>query len=294
MGPVVILGDVRKRGVRDAVEETRRRLEREFGVAAIDLEQKLDLSRVGADWALVFGGDGAILGAARRMRGRPIPTLAVNFGRFGFLTEVKYDQLPMALDRVKRGEIQIRRRMRLTASLGKWRHHALNDVVVSGGVVGRMFRVSVAVSGRDAIRYAGDGVVLATPTGSTAYNMAAGGPILDPDLRAFVLTPLCAHTLSLRPIVLPAGETFEITVPEPEPGGLVAVDGQERAGFSMGQTLRVQAAARPFLLIRVGMRSHYDRLRSMLGWGGDPRESAPAATAAAKGSRARPAHASRG
>jgi len=271
MGPVVILGDARKKGVVEAVGAVKKRLEKEFGIAAIDLAQELDVAKVKAEWALVFGGDGAILGAARRMRGRPIPTLAVNFGRFGFLTEVTYDQLPEALDRVRSGGIQIRKRMRLTASLGGWRHHALNDVVVSGGVVGRMFHVSVSISGREAIRYSGDGVVIATPTGSTAYNMAAGGPILDPDLRAFVLTPLCAHTLSLRPIVVPAHETFEVTLSRKEPAGLVAVDGQERTDLLGDGALRVQAAAKPFLLMRVGMKSHYVRMREMLGWGGYPR-----------------------
>lgn len=267
MGPVVILGDERKPNVVRAVEESRPRLEREFGVVAIDLKHTMDLATTPAKWAVVFGGDGAILSASRRMRDRPIPTLAVNFGRFGFLTEITYDQLPLALDRIRSGDCQVRERMRLLARVGSWAHHALNDVVVSGGIVGRLFHVSLSISGREAIRYSGDGVVVATPTGSTAYNLAAGGPILDPDLRAIVITPLCAHALAQRPLVIPAQETIEATPFESDPPGLVAVDGQVRRELILGERLEVVAAREPFLLIRVGFRPYYQRLRDMLGWG---------------------------
>ncbi|MCZ6787859.1 MAG: NAD(+)/NADH kinase, partial [Planctomycetota bacterium] len=115
MGPVLVLGDQEKEGVADAVEEYRGRLANEFGIAAIDLEGTVDVQSVKAEWALVFGGDGAILSAARRMAGHPIPTLSVNFGRFGFLTEIEFKQLPKALDRIKAGRTRITKRMRLIA-----------------------------------------------------------------------------------------------------------------------------------------------------------------------------------
>jgi NAD+ kinase len=271
MGPVLVLGDATKRGVTAAVDAVRPRLEREFGVTAVDLDGTLDLSKTDAAWALVFGGDGAILAASRRMGERPIPTIAVNFGRLGFLTEVQLEQLPQALDRIRDGAYQIRPRTRLLAERGDWKVHALNDVVVSAAMVGRMFYVSLAIRGGEEIRYAGDGVVVASPTGSTAYSLAAGGPIVDPDLDAIVITPLCAHTLSQRPIVVPGDHPLDLWLEAGDPPGLVAVDGQELREMAPGQRLRVTAAAVPFPLIRVGLRSYYERLRDLLGWSGQPR-----------------------
>jgi len=271
MGPVLVLGDSRKKGVAAAVEAARPRLEKDFGIAATDLEGKLDLARVPAKWALVFGGDGAILAVSRRMGARPIPTIAVNLGRLGFLTELQLEQLPEALDRIRAGNVQIRDRTRLLAERGPWKVHALNDVVVSASLVGRMFYVSLSIRGGEEIRYAGDGVVVASPTGSTAYSLAAGGPIVDPDLDAIVVTPLCAHTLSQRPIVVPGDHAVELWLRDGDPPGHVAVDGQEVKELRGGDRLRVTAAPEPFPLIRVGLRSYYERLRDLLGWSGQPR-----------------------
>ena len=271
MGPVLILGNPAKDGVVQAVEETRRRLERDFGVAAVDLEGELDLSEVDAEWAIVFGGDGALLSVARRMGERPLPTLMVNFGRLGFLTEVEYKQLDDALDRVRSEKVHVRMRMRLCAEVGEWRRYALNDVVVTARETGRLFHVSVRIAGHEALRYAGDGVVIATPTGSTAYSLAAGGPILDPELNATVITPLCAHTLSQRPLVIPADHKVQLSVSETQAAGLVIVDGQSRHAIGAGDELVVKEAKVPFPLIRVGLRSHYSRLRRRLGWGGRPK-----------------------
>ncbi|MGQ0614591.1 MAG: NAD(+)/NADH kinase [Planctomycetaceae bacterium] len=274
MGPVLILGDARKKGVAKAVEECLPRLSRDFGVAAVDLDGTLDLGGVQAGWALVFGGDGAILSASRRMGARPIPTAGVNLGRLGFLTELEVEQLPEALDRIAAGAYQVRQRMRLVAKLDAWELHALNDIVISAALVGRMFFVTVVMRSGEEIRYAGDGVVVASPTGSTAYSLAAGGPIVDPDLTALVLTPLCAHTLSQRPLVLPAQQPLEAFLREGDPPGIVAVDGQELRELAPGQRLTVGEARTPFPLIRVGFRSYFERLRDLLGWGGHPRYSA--------------------
>jgi len=271
MGPVLVLGDARKKGVKQAVDGVLPRLERDFGVAAVDLEGTLDLARAEAKWALVFGGDGAILSASRRMGARPIPTAGVNFGRLGFLTEIEGEQLPHALDRIREGAYQLRERTRLLVRLGDWEQHALNDVVVSAALVGRMFYVTLVLATGEEIRYAGDGVVVASPTGSTAYSLAAGGPIVDPDLASLVITPLCSHTLSQRPLVLPAPQTLEAFLRDGDPPGIVAVDGQELRELAPGQRLVVGAAKTPFPLIRVGFRSFFERLRDLLGWGGHPR-----------------------
>lgn len=271
MGPVVIVGNARKKGVLEAVQAVRPRLEREFGVATVDLENKSDLHAAGGTWVLLFGGDGAILSVSRRLGDRPLPTLAVNFGRFGFLTEIEYKQLPTALDRIRDGKFSLRQRMRFLARMGDWRVHALNDVVVAGTVPGRMFHVTISMGGRTTFRYAGDGVVLATPTGSTAYSLAAGGPILDPELETTVITPLCAHTLSQRPLVLPGDRKIVLRLAEPTTQGLASVDGQEHHEIGPDGGIEVTKAETSFPLIRVGLHGYYRRLRKMMGWGLEPR-----------------------
>ncbi|MHC4959785.1 MAG: NAD(+)/NADH kinase [Planctomycetota bacterium] len=271
MGPVLVLGKSRKRGAEEAVEESKAKLDKMFGIAGIDMDGTLDLQSVDAAWAIVFGGDGAILDASRRMGDKTIPTLAVNFGRLGFLTEVEYEELDQALGRIQAGKYRIRERMRLTAHVGDWREHALNDVVVTAGVSGRLFRVSVKIERREAIRYAGDGVVIATPTGSTAYSLAAGGPILDPELKATVLTPLAAHTLSQTPIVIPTTHKIDLYLREGDPPGRVVVDGQSVCTIGQDDHLIVSESKTPFRLLKVTRRSYYSRLRRMLGWGGQPK-----------------------
>ena len=270
-GPVLVLGSRDKRTVREAVDRTCARLERDFGIAAVDLDHEIDPSAVKASWAIVFGGDGAILSASRRMGEKPIPVLAVNFGRLGFLTEVEYSNLDDALDRILEGKAHVRERMRLTAQVGEWRHTALNDVVVQGAMGGRLFRVAATIQGREALRYAGDGIVIATPTGSTAYSLAAGGPILDPELEATVITPLAAHALAQRPLVIPSYEKIELYLRERDPPGRVVVDGQVQCSFHGKDRVTVQRADTPFLLVRVGDKSYYSRLRRILGWGGQPK-----------------------
>ena len=273
MGPVLILGSRLKAGVLEAVEEVTPRLEKDFGIAALDLDGRDDLSGVKADWAIVFGGDGAILSASRRMGLKPIPTLAVNFGRLGFLTEIDAGHLSDALDKVRDEKFGIKNRMRLKMVCGEDNAFALNDVVFTTSVTARLIRVGVKIAKREALRYAGDGVVVATPTGSTAYSLAAGGPILDPDLEATVITPLAAHTVSQRPLVIPADQRIELFLDEDEREGAVVVDGQERFSVHNGDVVIVEKAEHPFPLIRVSARSYYARLRRILGWGGRPKYS---------------------
>ena len=273
-GPVVVVGSRDKAEVAKALDEIHDRLERDFGIAAIDLDGDLDLSRVDARWLLLFGGDGAMLAASRRMGDNQLPTLAVNFGRLGFLTEVEFRTIGQALDRIAAGKVYVRERQRLSTEMGDWSYDALNDVVAHSAQRGRLFRISAAIEGREALRYAGDGVIVSTPTGSTAYSLAAGGPILDPELEAIVITPLAAHALSQRPLVISADQTVELYIKGDDPPGQITVDGQVQRHFDATHRLQVRKADHPFLLIRVGLRSHYTRLRRILGWGGRPKGSA--------------------
>jgi len=259
VGPVLIIGSRKKPGVLDAVEGCKKRLEKEFSTKA--------------EWAIVFGGDGAILAASRRMGDKPIPTLAVNHGRLGFLTEVEDHQLDDALTRIAEGKYRLLDRMRLHMTVGSVSAIALNDVVFTTALSGRLIHVVAKIEGREALRYAGDGVVLATPAGSTAYSMAAGGPILDPELDATVITPLAAHALSQRPLVVPSHRKIELFLGQGESQGAVVVDGQDRWDIGKDDVIYVGKADHPFQLIRVGIRSYYSRLRRILGWGGRPRYS---------------------
>jgi len=271
VGPVLVIGSRKKPGVLESVESCTPRLEREFGIVAIDLDGKRDLSNVDAEWAIVFGGDGAILAASRRMGANPIPTLAVNHGRVGFLTEVEDHQLDDALGRIAADKFKLLDRMRLHMTLGSVTAIALNDVVFTTASSGRLIHIVAKIERREALRYAGDGVVLATPAGSTAYSLAAGGPILDPELEAMVITPLAAHALSQRPLVVPANRKIELFLGEGESHGAVVVDGQDRWDVGRDEVVHVRKADKPFQLIRVGIRSYYSRLRRILGWGGRPR-----------------------
>ncbi|MEM8883610.1 MAG: NAD(+)/NADH kinase [Planctomycetota bacterium] len=273
MGPVLVIGDRRKPAVEAAVEEIRPRLEKDFGVADIDLDCCVDVPTTKAAWAIVFGGDGAILAASRRMGENPIPTLAVNFGRLGFLTEAESKELPAALDRIAAGKFGLKQRMRLRMQLGDEIAYALNDVVFASTMTARLIHVVARINRKEALRYAGDGLVVATPTGSTAYSLAAGGPILDPDLHATVITPLAAHTLSQRPLVIPSRERIELLLDEGEQEGTVVVDGQWRREVRAGDVVDVRTAEKPFEMIRVGLKSYYARLRRILGWGGRPKYS---------------------
>jgi NAD+ kinase len=273
VGPVLVIGSRAKPGVVEAVDKWMAHLEKEFGVVAVDLDGKRDLTKTKAKWAIVFGGDGAILAASRRMGAKPLPTLAVNHGRLGFLTEVEDHQLEDALARIAEGKYKLLNRMRLRMTLGKTAALALNDVVFTTASSGRLIHVVAKIEKREALRYAGDGVVLATPAGSTAYSLAAGGPILDPELEAMVITPLAAHALSQRPLVVPSSRNIELFLGEGESRGAVIVDGQDRWDVGPDDVVHVRKAQRPFQLIRVGMRSYYSRLRRILGWGGRPRYS---------------------
>ncbi len=272
MGPVAIYGSRRKAGVVDAVEAVLPRVQRDFGVTRIDLDEDSDpRDDTEAKWALLFGGDGAVLSLSRRMGDQTIPTLAVNFGKLGFLTEVEAGHLDDALTRVKEGKFRVGERMRFRARLGDWSEYALNDIVVTGKQSGRVFHVSARIGGHEALRYAGDGVVIATPTGSTAYSMAAGGPILDPEIAATVITPLCAHALSHRPLVVSSTDLIELYLRPDDPAGRVVLDGQVSRELGLEDRLVVRAANTPFRFVRLGVRSHYARLRRMLGWGSRPK-----------------------
>lgn len=228
------------------------------------------------DALLTLGGDGTLLRAARLDAGRGVPILGVNLGRLGFLTCCPADMMEEALRKFAAGDCSVEKRMTLDARVldasGRDRAHwrALNDVVLHKGGFARVVTMRVQANGESVARYSADGIVLATPTGSTAYNLSAGGPVVFPTLETIIVTPVSAHTLALRPLVLPP--SAEVLV-QPEDGPeelLVTVDGQVGTTFAIGETLVVRRSQVPVPIVRFGEGSFFATMREKLRWGGLP------------------------
>ncbi|MGH6885546.1 MAG: NAD(+)/NADH kinase, partial [Geminicoccales bacterium] len=226
------------------------------------------------DCLITLGGDGTLLRGARTLNGSNTPILGVNIGRVGFLTTVGADALEWALDALVRQAYATEPRLTLqpaiVAKSGKARREpiVLNDVVVHKGGIARVVRVKVSVDGDEVAQYSADGIIVSTPTGSTAYSMSAGGPIVVPGVDAIIVTAICPHTLAVRPLVLPAYAAVTIQpIPPWTEEVLVSFDGQVGAPIQQGERLEVRRADRPVLLIRLGPESYFKRLRKKLHWG---------------------------
>jgi NAD+ kinase len=222
-----VAGNGGKPGVREAVDAALPALRERADVVAVDLDLSSDLSAVEADLVLSFGGDGTLLSVARRLAGREVPLLGVNLGRMGFLTEVSCDELEDGLGAVLGGRARISRRMmiEIETSDGE-RAIGLNEAVVTRGALSRILSLEVRVDGELVARHDGDGIILATPTGSTAYSASAGGPLVEPEMEALLVVPICPHTLSTRPLVLGAEKAVEVHLLESGPEAHLSVDGQ--------------------------------------------------------------------
>ena len=225
------------------------------------------------DLAVVVGGDGTLLAGARLLGGREIPVLAINYGGLGFLTAVTIQELYADLERVMSGDYVSDRRMMIDVTQIRdgsqiASHRALNDVVINKGTPARMIEVEVRVDDEYMSTFRADGLIVATPTGSTAYNLSAGGPIVHPKLTAVVMTPICSHTLTNRPIVLPEDvHVVAIFNSQGEEGVYATVDGQMGLLLEDGDKLEVRAARERVRLIAPLGKSYFDVLRGKLKWG---------------------------
>jgi NAD+ kinase len=226
------------------------------------------------DAMLTLGGDGTLLRAARLVQGRAVPILGVNLGRLGFLTCCPAAQLEEALRRLASGDYLVEGRMtldaRVTDAAGgerqRWR--ALNDVVLHKGGFARVVAVRAEVDGEAVGHFSADGVVIATPTGSTAYNLSAGGPVVVPTLETILLTPVSAHTLALRPLVLPASSVVTLRGNGGPDELLITIDGQVGCNFSAGDTLIIRRSDAPVPIVRFPETSFFSTMREKLHWGG--------------------------
>jgi len=237
-------------------------------------EQVISREEIGKkhpDFALVLGGDGTLLSAARAVAHEGVPILAVNLGSLGFLTEVPLNELYVALEAVDKGQCPVEERSVLDCRLIRneqciTQNFALNDVVVNKSAISRLVEFDLYIDGNFVFQYKADGVIIATPTGSTAYSLAAGGPVLMPSVDAFVVTPVCPHSLTHRPLVVTETSQIELRVETGEEQAFLSIDGQIGLPVQQGDRVFCQRAGHKVKLMRL-RRTFFDVLRNKLKWG---------------------------
>ena len=226
------------------------------------------------DMILVLGGDGTLLAAARVIDKKKIPILAINLGALGFLTGTALEEMYTSLEDVLAGKAKRQRRAQMQADViraGETISHfrALNDVVLNKAAIARILDFDVLIDGGYAASYRADGLIFSTPTGSTAYSLAAGGPVVEPSVDALLITPICAHTLSNRPLVVPDSVTIEATIKTPRESVFLTVDGQVGVALRTDDTVRVSKSEYSVELIVPPRQTYFDVLRQKLKWGGE-------------------------
>jgi len=229
-----------------------------------------DLAGVGL--CVVVGGDGTLLAAARSLAGRPVPILGVNLGGLGFMAETGPRHAVARLRQVLAGRHTVGRRMTLEATLLRGRRTrlkgaALNDVVIAKSAIARMIDLKVTIDGNAVTVYRADGLIVSTPTGSTAYSLSAGGPIIHPEMEALLISPICPHTLSMRPLVVPATAQVEVTLASDGSRVYLTLDGQVGQMLDAGDKVRVRRGAAEVLMVRSQRLNYFDLLRRKLRWG---------------------------
>lgn len=225
-----------------------------------------------ADLAVVAGGDGTLLSVARAAAPKGVPILGVNFGSLGFLTELQPDEMYDGLERVLANEYRIEERFALRVRYAhdadsNSEYIALNDAVITKSALARMITLDMEIDGEEVATYTSDGLIVSTPTGSTAYNLSAGGPILDPTMSAFVISPICPHSMTHRPLVIPGSGRVTVTLRDADEEVYLTLDGQ--VGFPMHPRASVLVTRYdpPVRLVRMSGRSLFEPLRRKLRWG---------------------------
>ncbi len=256
--------------------------DREIECIEYDVESSLNFRAVDSinlnnvDLAISLGGDGTLLYCAKIVAGRNIPILAINLGSLGFITEISRDEWMDSFTKFIEGDLSISPRMMLKVCVIRENksvncYLGLNDGVIGTGGISKLIRLKVYVSGTYIGRYKADGVIVATPTGSTAYSMAAGGPILHPEMEALILSPICPFTLSNRPLVIPPEEKLEIIVEKEQRTDIVlTIDGKDAFSLRPGDRVVFERSKEKTLIVQSDKRNFYEVLRSKLNWAGEP------------------------
>jgi NAD+ kinase len=269
-----VLGNDRKPLVPQEAARLAAALGRYGEVVAFDLRQQEDLSGLTADIAIVLGGDGAILHAARQLGYDQVPVLGVNLGKLGFLADLSPEEVLACLPALATGQYRTTSHLmfecRYQADDGPRVFLGLNEVVVHARSTGHTTELDLLIDGEPVTAFSGDGLILSTPVGSTAHSLAAGGPILSQELPVFTVTPICPHSLTHRPLVDSADKQYTIRVRRPE-GAALTADGQLLGLLADGQEVRICRAPVVFRLVKVPGRTYYQTLRDKLRWGTPPK-----------------------
>jgi len=298
---LVIFRDLRKQGVNEAIDEflsfakDKAEIVASYGIEdlkqtctnALPPEDTEVLKK--CDYAIVFGGDGSIISTARNVSKASLPVIGVNVGKLGFLAEFSVDELKDFFPRLKKGTVPIDKRMMLNCRVfrdgrGKDRGEnpsaklrarfcsaAINDIYITAGPPFRMIELKILVDGQSLAGCVTDGLIISTPTGSTAYNLSAGGPILSPKIEAVVITPICPHSLSFRPIVINADSTIEVFGVRVNEGTTISIDGQVSQNLSINDVVRIEKENSDFLIVNNPLRSKWDTLATKLSWAEQPK-----------------------
>jgi NAD+ kinase len=249
-------------------EEISRKVALDGGLKGNELARKSQL-------VVVLGGDGTMLRAARLAAGHKVPILGINMGSFGYLTEVNVNEIHSTLELIIQGKFATEKRMMLDISIkhGKTITNVgsvLNDVVINRGSLSRMNELELEVNGKYLTTYKGDGLIVSTPTGSTAYSLSAGGPIVFPGKDLIIINPICPHTLTNRPIIFSENSNLKITLWSKDKGAMLNLDGQQSYKIVSGDVVTVKRSRHTTMLIFSPYRSYGEILRSKLGWGDLP------------------------
>ncbi len=275
---VIVLGNGTKPEVRSTAESLAKTLSGTPGLelVGVDLSADSNLSDLPAAVAVVLGGDGTVLHTARRMGDRPTPTLGVNLGRLGFLADLTPSELCDRLVNLSSRQFTVDNLMTLecalTPRLGPGRtFRGLNDAVIRAAPFFHLVEIGLSIDGESVMTYRGDGLIIATPVGSTAHSLSAGGPILPPNAHMFVVTPMCPHTLTQRPLVDSAHKVYQATPIGDGIATVLVIDGQVQVPLRSGDRVTIRRGKTPFPMVRLPGSSFYRTLRAKLGWGSLPR-----------------------
>ena len=283
-----VVANVEKPRVGAVLEEWRVRMDKRVQFVGIDTDRQTDLSKVEADTILVLGGDGTLLSAARRLHGRQVPLMGVNFGRLGFLASFTPEEFPKRFEQLLEGKLPVGRRQMLEASVvgadfpernaypaaiaakRRFVSTALNDAVITAGPPFHMVELEICADAETGVRYTGDGVIVSTPSGSTAYNISAGGPIVSPGVEAFCITPICPQSLSFRPIVISSASTVMIRAVHVNEGTTLFCDGQANTRLCAGDKVVIRRSPNDVLLVENPDAHQWRSLAEKLRWAAPP------------------------
>ncbi|HXE55106.1 MAG TPA: NAD(+)/NADH kinase [Tepidisphaeraceae bacterium] len=289
MKRVFIVANLGKPPVARALEKWRPWMAPMARVTGVETDGQHDLAKVDADVILVLGGDGTLLSVARRLAGRQVPLMGVNFGRLGFLASFTPDNFQKYFERYVREGLPTSSREMLEASVvpagvecemcdfdqvrsrRRFSATALNDAVITAGLPFRMIELGISAAADSGVSYMGDGVIVATASGSTAYNVSAGGPIISPDVAAFCITPICPHSLSFRPVVVSSRASVLIVALKVNEGTTLFCDGQASTRLSAGEKVVVRRSDHNVLLVENPEDREWRSLAEKLNWAAGPR-----------------------